>query len=401
MNFITKESKIYFLASIGFMKNLFTFFAFLLVSLLIPCVASAVYEPATRPNNKFGIHILFPAELEKAKLLVNSNGGDWGYVTIPIQAGDRDLEKWQDFMTNAAKMHLVPIIRIATEAFWANTGVWRKPTDYDILDFANFLNSLTWPTKNRYVLLFNEVNRYDEWGGEAPSPEEYADFVEYAVDTFKTRSQNFYIIAGGLDNASPNDQVKYFDNLYFLRRMGLYNPKVFEKIDGFSSHSYPNPNFAQAPSQFLTESTSTYKHEIAIVDEFTDKPTPVFITETGWNADALKVETVASYFKTAMIDIWGQDSRVIAVTPFILESSGGPFDKFTFYKGEGLTFYGKTYQNLKKTRGEPILNDIPKIAKNVDLQESKLKFDSKKLVDVKLSSNVLKSYIKSLLSMGI
>lgn len=383
------------------MQKIHIFIFILLFFLAFTKISYAVYDPASRPNNKFGIHILFPIELERAKKLVNSSGGDWGYVTIPIQAGDRDIEKWQNFMNTAAEMHLTPIIRIATEAYWANTAVWRKPTDFDIVDFANFLNSLVWPTKNRYVLLFNEVNRFDEWGGEPPSPEKYADFVELASDVFKARSNEFFIIAGGLDNASPNDQIKYFDNLYFLRKMGQHNPNVFNKIDGFSSHSYPNPNFAQAPSKTAIESTSTYIHEIAVIESFTKKKIPVFITETGWNAEILNSNTVASYLKTAMNDIWEHDNRVIAITPFILESNGGPFDKFTFYRGNTLTLYGKAYQDLKKTKGVPLLSSLPSDVNENKNKEKIVTFNSKALAQTKLSSSILKFYIRSLLAMGI
>ena len=36
-------------------------------------------------TNKFGIHILDPSELQQAAELVNSSGGDWGFVTIVIR----------------------------------------------------------------------------------------------------------------------------------------------------------------------------------------------------------------------------------------------------------------------------------------------------------------------------
>jgi len=78
--------------------------------------AYAVYDPLTLPNNKFGIHILFPSELEKAGELVNSNGGQWGYVTIPIQVADKDLVKWQKFFDEAKRLKIIPIIRLATES---------------------------------------------------------------------------------------------------------------------------------------------------------------------------------------------------------------------------------------------------------------------------------------------
>lgn len=374
-----------------------------LILLLIFFVSSkdaiASYDPISRTNNIFGIHILFTSELEHAAKLVNSSGGDWGYVTIPIQYGDRNLEKWQKFMDDAAHWHLIPIVRVATEPYYANTAVWRKPNDFDIVDFANFLNSLTWPTKNRYVLLFNEVNRYDEWGGEPPDPAAYADFVSYAVDAFHERNQDFFVIAGGLDNASPNDGVKYRDNFVFLNKMAEHNPEVFAKIDGFASHSYPNPNFAEPPSKNRQEGTSTYKYEVEQVEKFARKQVPVFITETGWNADVLPDSVVSSYFKVAMNDIWGQDARVIAVTPFILESNGGPFDKFTFFKNGNLTSYGLSYQSLPKKRGDPVTVERQNLIALQNTSKPSFKFGFISIPEIKFDSIVLRSFAKIVLAM--
>ena len=47
--------------------------------------AHAIVDPLAAPNNKIGIHIMFTSELEEAAKLVNSAGGDYGYVTITIQ----------------------------------------------------------------------------------------------------------------------------------------------------------------------------------------------------------------------------------------------------------------------------------------------------------------------------
>ncbi len=363
---------------------------------------NATYDPTTKPNNIFGIHILFPSELSKASELVNSNGGQWGYVTIPIQYEDRDLEKWQKFMDDAAQNKITPILRLATSPYYKNTAVWRVPEDSDILDFANFLNSLEWPTKNRYVLLFNEVNRFDEWGGGTPNPARYADFVSYAVDTFKSRSNDFFVIAGGFDNASPNDGHQYLDNLVFIRQMGLLNPEVFKKIDGFASHSYPNPNFAQPPSKTKQEGTSTYRFESEIVNEFAESQKPIFITETGWNAEVLPQSVIAKYFEMTMTDIWGQDKNIIAVTPFVLESQGGPFDKFTFIKGGQFTEYAKAYQSLKKVKGEPIINsNIDKKTSNLSQKvEQSYKFNIINDVGSPLSSPLLRNYLKTLVGLG-
>src|SRR5215469_12078387 len=132
---------------------------FLCAFFIIVKPAGASENPLAVANNKIGIHILDPSELPAAAKLVNNNGGDWGYVTIPIQSADEDLVKWQKFMDACKKYHVIPIIRLATQGDYFNTQVWRKPNENDIVDFANFLNSLEWPTKNRYIIVFNEVNR--------------------------------------------------------------------------------------------------------------------------------------------------------------------------------------------------------------------------------------------------
>lgn len=387
---------------LGIMKQAVSIIVVLFIFLALVEPSKATYDPMARPNNKFGIHILFTDEVPKSAVLVNSSGGDWGYVTIPIQYGDRDLEKWQKFMDDSRNYHLIPIIRIATEAYYKNTSVWRKPNDFDIVDFANFLNSLTWPTKNRYVLLFNEVNRFDEWGGESPSPAEYADFVSYAVDAFKVRSEDFFVIAGGLDNASPNDGLKYLDNLVYLRKMAEANSGVFKKIDGFSSHSYPNPNFSQAPSANKIEGTSTYKFEVDLIERLSGRTLPVFITETGWNADVLPQSIISDYFKTAMNNIWGKDERVVAVTPFLLESNGGPFDKFTFLKNGEFTKHGLAYQDIAKEKGEPIFAALPKdrlIARGKITPKVSFKLTQGALVpELIFASKLLKSYFKTVLA---
>lgn len=332
----------------------FLSFTFFLIS---TTVSDAIVDPLVNSNNFYGIHILFVSELERAAKLVNSSGGDWGYVTIPIQITDRNLEKWQKFMDDCRRLHLIPILRLATEPHYKNTEYWRIPTEYDILDFANFLNSLNWPTKNRYVILFNEVNRYDEWQGKYPEPAYYADLVQYATEAFKRRSEDFFMILGGMDNAAPNDGARYINDFEYLRRMAVHNKEVFKKIDGFASHSYPNPNFAAPPSG-RAMSTATYRYEYNFITSVAGSKKFVFITETGWNNTALSNDTISSYFLYTFNNIWGVDAdKIVAVTPFLLESQNGMFDKFSFFKNGLQMSYSKTIEEIGKVRGEPELTD--------------------------------------------
>jgi hypothetical protein len=324
---------------------------------LFPRCALAI-DSTNPPNNKFGVHILFPVELEEAAKLVNSNGGDWGYVTIPIQSSDKDLDKWQKFMDEAKRLHLIPIIRLATNGDYFNTKVWEKPKDENTVDFANFLNSLDWPVKNRYVVVYNEVNRGDEWGG-TPSPEEYAQVLQYAVTSFKARSADFFVLSAGLDNAAANSgsAMNEYD---FMRRMDIEVPGIFNQIDGIASHSYPNPGFSQPPTSTSSMSISSFKIEKQLAESLSNKSIPVFITETGWSASVLPDSVIAPYYKIAFESVWS-DPNVFAVTPFLLKAGAEPFEQFSLINTSGGEFLRyKTLFNYPKVKGMPILVQVRK-----------------------------------------
>lgn len=332
---------------------------FLFLALFFQGKSYAVYNPTSVPNNRIGIHLLFPAEISEVKNLVNSNNGDWGYVIVPIQAGDKDLVKWQTFMNEAKKLHIIPIIRLATEGDYFDKTTWRKPNDNDVIDFANFLNSLNWPTKNRYVVVFNEVNRADEWNGEA-DPEEYARILSYAVTVFKSKSSDFFIISSGMDNAAATGNGTYSQYDYF-RIMNEGVPGIFNQIDGFSSHSYPNPAFSSPPEVDTPMSISSFKHETEYIKSLGGKDLPVFITETGWDQEKIDPKIVAEYYKTALSNTWNDD-KVVAITPFLLRAGPGPFEKFSFIKADGHRSEAyKTFQAYPKAKGKPKLYTAKKV----------------------------------------
>lgn len=317
----------------------------------------AVYDPTSVPNNIYGVHILFPDEIFQAKNLVNSKNGDWGYVTIPIQASDRDLDKWQTFMDDCRQLHLIPILRLATNGDYFNTKFWEKPTPNTVLDFSNFLNSLNWPTRNRYVVIFNEVNRADEWGGNV-SPIEYSNILNYAVDTFKSKNPDFFVISAGLDNAAPQKPPDYMNEYEFLQEMEAAVPGVFSKLDGLASHSYPNPGFSQ-PSYINTkESIYSFMYESGLADNYAGKKLPVFITETGWSQTSISQDQLSVFFQDAFQNVW-DNKDIVAVTPFLLRGNGSSFSQFSFIKDDGdeNSAY-KKISSIEKTAGKPQLTQV-------------------------------------------
>lgn len=353
------------------MKFAILFFVLLIVFLTKASHSLAIEDPLKTVNNKVGIHILFPSELQAAANIVNSNGGDWGYVTIPIQVGDKNLEKWQQFMDEAKRLHIVPIVRLATEGHYFNTAFWKKPSREDVLDFANFLNSLEWPVKNRYVIIFNEVNRGDEWEG-SPNPSEYASILDFAVDAFKSKNEDFFIISAGLDNAAANVSGTSMNQYSFIREMYSAVPNIFNKIDGLGSHSYPNPAFSVPPWVVTQRSISSFVYEKNLVDQFSDKNLPIFITETGWSSNKISKNQIATYFTYAFNSVWS-NNNIIAVTPFLLQAGTDPFSQFSILNTDGshndIAF---ALKELPKTKGTPTINFNSTISTNIASKPAKI-----------------------------
>jgi len=312
--------------------------------------ARAVVEPLSKANNKIGVHILDPNEINQVADLVNGADGDWGYVTVPLRADDKDRVKWQSFFDQCFKSHIIPIVRIATVM---NSHGWDKPTLYDAVDFANFLNDLDWPTKNRYVIVYNEPNHATEWGGEV-DPVDYGRILLYTSQIFKERSSNFFILPAGLDAAAPNNS-QHMELYRFLTTVNNHYPEALRNIDGWTSHSYPNPAFSGKPSETHSQSIVSFKHELDYMKRLVNKDLPVFITETGWSNQSLSDETVSSFYLTAFRDVW-QDEKVVAVTPFLLMAGQGPFQTFSLLQADNSPKpQYLAIKNLPKVKGQPIL----------------------------------------------
>src|SRR4030042_401488 len=114
------------------------------------------------------------------------------------------------FLNRMRRYHLIPLIRIATHQ--ENNG-WSKPSFDDIDGWVNFLNSLNWPIKNRYVIIGNEPNHAVEWGGSV-SPEEYASYLKSISEELKNVSKDFFILPSGFDSAAPNNKVHMGEFLF-------------------------------------------------------------------------------------------------------------------------------------------------------------------------------------------
>lgn len=321
----------------------------------------AIYDPLSVPNNKYGIHIADVNDLSEAAKLVNSENGDWGYITLVIGENDRNTQKWQEIFNSLRRDHLIPIVRLATstEKNW-----WKIPADKTLDDWIIFLNSLNWPIKNRYIVIYNEPNHALEWGGTI-DPEGYAQILVNFATRFKNTNEDFFILPAGLD-ASASNTYESMDISQYLQRMITSQPEILDKIDGWTSHSYPNPGFSASPYNSGKGTIRSFEWEISYLKSLGLKRTlPVFITETGWthsfgmslNSSLLTPETISDYIKIASETIWNS-TDIVAVTPFVFNYQDVPFDHFSLKKIGVNEFYDHyfAYKILPKIKGQPIQN---------------------------------------------
>ena len=307
--------------------------------------ASAIVSPLSVPNNRIGVHILDPNEIFDAAKLVNSGGGDWGYVTIPIRSDDRDLAKWTQFMQAAGRLHLIPIIRLIT---YHSSGQWVAPTAYDLVDFSNFLNGLPWPVKNRYIVLFNEPNHAKEWGGTV-SPSQYASLLANAKVEFKSRSDDFFLISAGLDISAPTNGAS-LDAFEFYRLMSTALPSWYENVDGLGVHAYPNPGFSASVYSRSRFGITSYRYELSLLESLGYPPKPLFITETGHTRKS------DDFFLPAFTRVWTEEN-IVAITPFILFAGAGEFTSFSLLDtSRQPTASYRTISTLPKLKGSPQLS---------------------------------------------
>lgn len=340
------------------------------IFLSLPQSVHAVSDPLSVPNNKFGIHLIqaTPDESSPAASLVNTNG-DWGYVTVLIESKDRNQNKWQEFFNDLRRRHLIPIVRLATQP---EGDFWKRPYEGEEQAWADFLDNLNWPVKNRYIIIYNEPNHAAEWGNSVDA-RNYAKVLDKTITALKSKNSDFFVLNAGFDASTPSQPPRYEDEAKFMQMMNDEVPGIFNRLDGWASHSYPNPGFVGSPYSRGRKTVGTWQWELQKLNEFgVTKNLPVFITETGWkHAEGIKNEpylpsadTVSNYYRAAFEGIWN-NSQIAAVTPFLLSYQEEPFDHFSFKKANSPEFYPQ-YQillEMPKTSGKPVQENKAQLIK--------------------------------------
>lgn len=314
---------------------------------------------ASEGKNIFGLHLSQTSDLSNASKIINSSNGDWGWATIVIRQDILNHQQWQDFFDQCRILHIIPIVRLSTIM---ENNYWKTPEYSDIDSLANFLNSLNWPTLDQHIILFNEINHAQEWGGQI-NIHDYTDKSIYAIQKFKKLNPHFKILSSGLDLAAPDKLPEYISAPSTYQQIYQYNPQYFELIDGIASHSYPNHGYIGKPNETGQHSIQGYLWEINFIKNLgISKTYPIFITETGWphregesDDNSFYTSKTSAEFLIAAYQQWQNDPQIEAVTPFIYNFPFAPFDHFSWIDKSGQIY--PQYQQIidfPKNKNYPI-----------------------------------------------
>jgi hypothetical protein len=293
-----------------------------------------IFSPAALAGSVLGVHILHPDEITAAATLIKTPDTTemWNYVTIPLSLNDLDKhDQWQSAFDSAKNYRINPIVRLVSR-FDQDQNAWAIPTRADIMSYFQFLSSLDWPHENRFIIVFNEPNHFNEWGG-INDPASYAEVLRFTADWAHTENLRYQILPAAMDLAAANTEQTR-EAFSYLNAIYDADPDILTKIDYWNSHSYPNPAFSAAPSRTGQNSLQGFKHELAWLQDKTEREFQVFITETGWEENDRTRRQLDNYYAYANTHIWSDD-RIIAVTPFVLKGDPGPFSKFTLIDQNG------------------------------------------------------------------
>lgn len=298
-----------------------------MIASLVVILGLGSYAPVNAAETApVGFHLLEPHEIDlavKMKLIEEKPL----YLTVPMSIYDRRIDVWNEFFQTAKQNNVVPIVRWITRF---DNGVWVVPTRKDIVEAVNFLRQVKW-SGERIIVLFNEPNHAVEWGGSL-DPAGYARMALFAASWLKTENVGYIVLPAGLDGDAPSN-LTTMDSFAFIAKMQQAKPELFEVIDAWTSHSYPNPAFSASVHAKGKNSVRGFEDELVWIKQLTGKSFDVYITETGWKYNTVTARRLPSYYRELVNKVWS-DSRVKAVTVFVLKSVGGPFAEFSLLDGD-------------------------------------------------------------------
>eukprot|EP01084_Bolivina_argentea_P109202 195169_1 len=312
--------------------------------------------------NVFGIGLVTEGDTNQNKL-VSDFAGDKGWILLIFAGIDSTTTSaqpsWISSLNNIwLTTNLNVIIRLNPP--WGSSYYRDESDDTQHINYTTLSKAFTSVIKqlplnpdgktNLYLQIDNEPDLCYEWWCKTAQSQpisytqmakEYAYFYSYVSDAIHAlpNGNRYKISTAGISPggaiqcgccgaANCNGDKGGITGLQYMQAMINYIPNVFHKIDFLASHSYPANGIGYGfnvgyPS--CLPGLRYYEKELNMLN----RSVQVLITETGWcthppngsNEPECSEQDKAIWSMDAYNGVWLNDSRIMGVTPFMLQDS--------------------------------------------------------------------------------
>ena len=233
--------------------------------------------------------------MQRSLQLVREMGADtiveffpWAY--IERERGQYDWEQTDKIIRHAENQGLRVIARMGFVPYWARPDVTDDYTTLNYLpddsydEFAEFVATFAerYAGTIDHIIIWNEPNLAFEWGYRQPNPEDYVRLLQAVYEPVHQANPNVTILAGALaPTLEPEGSPNGLMDTHYLEAM--YEAGASNYFDALSIHTYgfTNPALDEPADDRLNFRRAELL--LAIMADYEDNDTPVFITESGWN----------------------------------------------------------------------------------------------------------------------
>ncbi|HOG45991.1 MAG TPA: cellulase family glycosylhydrolase [Anaerolineae bacterium] len=234
--------------------------------------------------------------------LVKNAGFGWikqgiGWREVELEKGQFNWTQLDDIAKWIGEQQLDLIARLDHQPQWAGGGFPTNgpPTNYQ--DFGDFVYALASRYKGRFRAyeIWNEPNLAREWGGQPPSPAQYAALLKVAYARIKQADPNAIVVSAGLTptgtysaEAMPDDV--YLEQLY--QAMGGSSAGYFDALGahapGYKAPPETSPEQVAADPAYGGQRFFCFRRVEdlrKIMVKYGDTNKQIYILEMGWTSD--------------------------------------------------------------------------------------------------------------------
>lgn len=253
-------------------------------------------QTVTTSHSILGVHTRLTDEVEPWKIqrslqMARQMGAGWIVEFFPwaYYQGQDGRIAWEhpDLVVNhAVAQGLTIVARLGLVPDWARPPdtplTYLEPDAYD--DFAAFAAAFAARYRGQvdYLIVGNEPNLNYEWGYRPTTPQDYVDLLRVVYPAVKAANPDMTILAGALaPTLEPAGSPWGTNDLVYLA--AIYEAGAAAYFDGLAVHSYGLTFPAEAEPAPDILNFRRVELVRAIMEQYGDDETGIYITESGWN----------------------------------------------------------------------------------------------------------------------